>query len=216
MPSSDQCAIGTNGKLLDKSEIVWYNNAKDQVPINPKATTSSSAPKTTTLHAFFNSGTAGTPAVFDAGAHRSSCISKPSKRVLEANNGNPPESSKHPRIAHKQVYLSSHLTGKGTQMGKFIVTVSGHDQGHSLHFQDTPEVSRIHIFGFFHFYWQVSYILHSVATLACDIPITVLLLYNLGEYKNENLPDVWVTWHHESILDQFTSSTYQGQKELSG
>ena len=103
MPSSDQCAIGTNGKLLDGSEIVWYNDAEDQVPINPKATTSSSAPKTTTLHAFFNSGTAGTPAVFDAGARRSSRISKPSKRVLEANNGNPPESSKRPRIAHKQV-----------------------------------------------------------------------------------------------------------------
>jgi len=40
-----------------------------------------------------------------------------------------------------------------------------------------------------HFYWQVPYILQSAATLACDVAITVSLLYNPGGHKNENLPD---------------------------
>jgi len=108
MPSSDQCAIGNDGKLLDESKIVWYNDAEDSIPIAsvaaqgpPSAPSTSSAPKATTLHAFFKGGP--TPAVFVAGARRSSRVSKPSKRVLDVNNAEPhPEPSKRARIARKK------------------------------------------------------------------------------------------------------------------
>jgi len=36
---------------------------------------------------------------------------------------------------------------------------------------------------------EIPYVLQSAATLACDIVITVSLLYILGGHKNENLPD---------------------------
>src|ERR1700678_1832758 len=81
MPSADQCAVGTDGKLLDESEIVWYNDADDLVPIAPLVPSTSSVLKATTLHAFFNGASTPGPAVFVAGARRSSRVSKPSKRV---------------------------------------------------------------------------------------------------------------------------------------
>jgi len=40
---------------------------------------------------------------------------------------------------------------------------------------------------------KASYILQSVAALACDIAITVSLLYNLGGQKEKNLPDAPIT-----------------------
>lgn len=121
MSSSNQCAIGIDGKLLDESKIVWYNDADDSVPIAPtgrSAATStqlpstSSGPKATTLHAFFNGeSTPGhASAVFVAGARvarRSSRVSKPSKRVLDVNNAEPQiESSKRARIARKKLVQS--------------------------------------------------------------------------------------------------------------
>ena len=112
MLSSDQCAVGTDRKLLDESEIVWYNDIEDSVPIAATAvqvlplgaTSISSAPKATTLHAFFTGVPHPGPAVFVAGAHRSSRISKPSKRVLDVNNVEPQaeSASKHARIARKK------------------------------------------------------------------------------------------------------------------
>ena len=73
MPSSNQCAIGTDGNLLDEREIIWYNDAEDSVPISPgPAATSSQVPstssvlKTTTLHSFFHGASTPGPAVFVA------------------------------------------------------------------------------------------------------------------------------------------------------
>ena len=110
MPSSDQCAVGTDGKLLDESEIVWYNDAEDSVPIAPAASqvlplvlSTSSMFKATTLHAFFDGASTPQPAVFVAGAHRSSHVSKPSKCILNVNNAElQAESSKCARIACKK------------------------------------------------------------------------------------------------------------------
>ena len=111
MSSSGQCAVGTDGKLLDASQIVWYNDAEDSVPITPAtvqaAPRTSSTPKAATLHAFFKTGTTGTPAVLVAGARRSSRVSRPSKCVLEANTVEPrAESSKRARGARKKVVES--------------------------------------------------------------------------------------------------------------
>jgi hypothetical protein len=114
MPSSVQCAVGTDGKLLDESEIVWYNDAEDSIPIAPftqrpsdSAPSTSSAPKATTLHTFFKGGS--TPAIFVAGGRRSSRVSKPSKRILDANNAEPAhaETSKRARIARKKAESES-------------------------------------------------------------------------------------------------------------
>jgi len=110
MPSSDQCAVGTDGSLLDESKIIWYNDAEDSVPIAPAASqapplvpSSSSVTKATTLHAFFNGTSTPRPAVFFADARRSSRVSKPSKRVLDVNNAEPQaDSSKRARIARKK------------------------------------------------------------------------------------------------------------------
>ena len=103
MPSTDQCAVGTDGKLLDESEIVWYNDADDLVPIAPLVPSTSSVLKATTLHAFFNGASTPGPAVFVAGARRSSRVSKPSKRVLDVNNAElQTESSKRARVARKK------------------------------------------------------------------------------------------------------------------
>jgi hypothetical protein len=119
MPSSDQCAVGTDGTLLDESEIIWYNDAEDSSPISsspqaattsntiqmppPSTSDSSVSTKATTLHAFFNGTSTPRPAVFVAGARRSSRVSKPSKCVLDANNVEPQaESSKRARVANKK------------------------------------------------------------------------------------------------------------------
>ena len=113
MPSSNQCAVGTDGNLLDESETIWYNDAEDLVPIAPAASqvpSTSSALKATTHHPFFNGGSTPRPAVSVAGAHRSSCVSKPSKCILDVNNAElqaESKSSKRARIAHKAVQSES-------------------------------------------------------------------------------------------------------------
>lgn len=93
MPSSDQCAVGTDGTLLDQSKITWYNDPDDSIPIAPTADTvppsappTPSALKATTLHTFFKDGSTSAGADLDMGIRRSSRISKPSKRVLDANH----------------------------------------------------------------------------------------------------------------------------------
>ena len=64
--------------------------------------TTSVSTKGTTLHAFFNGASTPGPALFVPGAHRSSCVSKPSKQFLNVNNAEPQaKSSEHARIACK-------------------------------------------------------------------------------------------------------------------
>ena len=35
--TSDQCALGPDGKLLDASDIIWLNDPDDLTPIPPKS-----------------------------------------------------------------------------------------------------------------------------------------------------------------------------------
>ncbi len=60
MATSDQCALGPDGGLLDASEIHWVHDPDDPMPI--------------------------APAVMAAGSRRSTRVSQPSKRVLDPNN----------------------------------------------------------------------------------------------------------------------------------
>ena len=76
----DQCALGPDGQLLDKSEIVWHHDPDDTTPIIP----SPAAPATTSTYPFFTGGSS--PATIVASSHRSGRVSKPSKHVLDAEN----------------------------------------------------------------------------------------------------------------------------------
>jgi len=107
MPSSDQCAIGTDGSLLDAQQITWYNDPDDAAPIssaeshvksggNAVASSSTKTVTSTNLHAFFAGVPA--PAVMVAGSRRSGRVSKPSKRVLDANNAEREELPKRPCV----------------------------------------------------------------------------------------------------------------------
>ena len=109
MASSNQCAVGTDGNLLDESEIIWYNDAEDSVPIAPAASqvpSTSSVLKATTLHPIFNGGSTPRPAVSVAGARRSSRVSKPSKHILDAELQAEFKSSKRACIAHNKAVQS--------------------------------------------------------------------------------------------------------------
>ena len=75
------CAVGSDGKLLDAKGIEWYEDVDSSEPIN-QATTSSSI--TTAIHPFFRDGSA--PAVVVAGARRSGRATRPSNRITDPDN----------------------------------------------------------------------------------------------------------------------------------
>jgi hypothetical protein len=111
MPTSDQCAVGPDGKLLDQRAIIWYNDPEDSSPIAPvtspaiPSASSASSVKATTLRTFFKDGT--TPSLVsavDTGTRRSSRVSKPSKRILDM--GQDSDVPKRARVARKRVVES--------------------------------------------------------------------------------------------------------------
>jgi len=78
--SSDNCAVGPDGELLDESEIPWVYDPDDDRPM-PPATTSSTDQRqlsATTLDSFI---TQVPPA-----ACRSTCTSHPSTKVTDPDN----------------------------------------------------------------------------------------------------------------------------------
>ena len=119
MPPSDQCAVGPDGKLLDQRAIVWYNDPEDSTPIAVATPTlPSSALKATTLRTFFKDGTtpSSANAILDSasGTRHSSRVSKPSKRVLDANNMGLTEMPKRVRVAHNRV-VESEMEDEGEE-----------------------------------------------------------------------------------------------------
>jgi hypothetical protein len=101
MSSSDQCALGPDGNLLDASEIVWQHDPDDPTPLMPPP-----SPKPTTLHAFFRGGAA--PALEVGGSRRSVRVPKPSKRVLDADNveSASKSTSKRRKVSRKKIVNS--------------------------------------------------------------------------------------------------------------
>ena len=102
MSSSDQCAVGPDGNLLDASEITWQHDPDDPTPVGPAP----SVPKPTTLHVFFRGGAA--PTVKVAGSRHSVHVPKPSKHVLDADNAECASGlgSKRRRVSRKRVVES--------------------------------------------------------------------------------------------------------------
>ena len=84
------CTIGPDGKLLNVSQIVWVNNPDNDEPMDPAATSS-------TVQPLLDSFVTRVPLP----AHRSTCISHPSTKVIDLDNAmaikhkpsNPPASN---------------------------------------------------------------------------------------------------------------------------
>jgi hypothetical protein len=110
MPTSDQCALGPDGKLLDASEIVWVNDPDDLMPVASiqQAVVDATAlpPKSSGTHPFFRGPP---PAVMVAGSRRSGRVSRPSKRALDPDNIERPNVSKRPRPSHQKNVVDSEL-----------------------------------------------------------------------------------------------------------
>ncbi|KAM6489570.1 hypothetical protein JOM56_014989, partial [Amanita muscaria] len=109
MATSDQCALGPDGKLLDASEIAWVHDPDDPTPIAPSQQSIAIpvlAPKVPSVHPFFHGGPA--PAIMVAGSRRSGRVSQPSKRVLDPNNAERSDVSKRPRlVSHRNNIVES-------------------------------------------------------------------------------------------------------------
>lgn len=82
------CAVDTTGKLLDASEIVFYNDPDDETPISGPG-----APPKLSIHPFFSHG--APPARIIAGARHSSHASRPSARLVDPDNAESSTSGKH-------------------------------------------------------------------------------------------------------------------------
>ncbi|KAF5370479.1 hypothetical protein D9615_009743 [Tricholomella constricta] len=82
--SAEQCALAADGSLLDASDIVFYNDPDDEVPLPPTLNFSPAPP----VHPFFNGGEA--PAVSVASSRRSGRALRPSIRLRDPDNNEPP------------------------------------------------------------------------------------------------------------------------------
>jgi hypothetical protein len=86
------CAVAPDGSLLDASEIEFFNDVDDDVPISysapsrslaAAASTSSIASAATTLDSFFSSHS---PAAKVAGVRRTARTSRPLARIIDPDN----------------------------------------------------------------------------------------------------------------------------------
>lgn len=104
MPTSDQCALGPDGKLLDASEIVWVNDPSDPMPIasiqQARVDTTALPPKSSVTHLFFHSDPP--PAVMITGLQCSAHIPWPLKHALDPDNVECPDISKWPCPSHQK------------------------------------------------------------------------------------------------------------------
>jgi len=96
MPTSEQCALGPDGKMLDASEIVWVNDPDDLMPTAP-------------IQQARVDATAGNPppAVMIAGSRRSARVPRPSKRALDPDNVECLNVSKRPRPSRQKHVIES-------------------------------------------------------------------------------------------------------------
>ena len=83
------CAEDQDGCLLDATEIVWYNDADDDIPIAPSSSGATkgsscqpSAATATTLDKYF----ASSPTKKIAGSRRSTHVMRPSTKATDPNN----------------------------------------------------------------------------------------------------------------------------------
>jgi hypothetical protein len=86
--SSDNCALGPDGKLLPAEEIQWFNDPDDPQPISapPKSgITACPAPSPNAFDVLLKKGV--TPASVVVGSRRSARTSRPSAKLRNAQDG---------------------------------------------------------------------------------------------------------------------------------
>lgn len=97
MATSDQCALGPNGRLLDTSEIIWLNDPDDLTPLPPSST-----------HCPFMA----------TGSQCSTCIPHPSKHVLDPDDSECPNVLKQPCISQQiHAVVESDYVDDGNENG---------------------------------------------------------------------------------------------------
>jgi hypothetical protein len=77
-PDPSQCALAADGSLLDASDIIFYNDPDDLLPLYQPATEPSM------VHPFFTGASA--PVTTVVGSRRSGCVIRPSTRVTDPDN----------------------------------------------------------------------------------------------------------------------------------
>ncbi|KAG2080597.1 uncharacterized protein F5147DRAFT_784180 [Suillus discolor] len=86
--SEDCCALNADGTLKDASEITFFNDPDDKVPLPQVASSAQPSSSTTsakdTFSILLKAGC--TPATVAAGSRRSGWPSKPSARIRDADN----------------------------------------------------------------------------------------------------------------------------------
>jgi hypothetical protein len=110
------CTVASDGTLLDESQIDFYNDPDDDVPISgphhaPSTSSSVSSMCSSTLDAFF---TSREPAAVIAGVRRTSHTSKPSARARDTTNALLAPSTHQKRKA-EGVAKPRHVTRKVVQ-----------------------------------------------------------------------------------------------------
>jgi hypothetical protein len=81
--TSQGCAIGSDGELLDASQIDWYNDVDDNKPMTPSANATTAQNSSATLDSFV---TKAMPAKVVAGSRRSARTVRPSVKATDPNN----------------------------------------------------------------------------------------------------------------------------------
>ena len=75
------CAVSADGNLLDASQIKWYNDADDEMPLpTPALVMTEKAP----IHPLFQSSSI--PGIKVAGSRRSNRATRPSARAIDPDN----------------------------------------------------------------------------------------------------------------------------------
>jgi hypothetical protein len=89
MSSSDSCAVGPDGKLLDASEITWFNDPDDAHPIPGPDSGTPAAGSSSVFAIMMQAGRTSTTKIAggrrSTSPRRSSRCSKPSAKLREAN-----------------------------------------------------------------------------------------------------------------------------------
>jgi hypothetical protein len=93
MMSEDCCALNADGTLKDASEITFFNDPDDEVPLPQPSSSTTSAKDAFSI--LLKAGR--TPATVAAGSRRSGRPSKPSARIRDADNACGLSSSTNPR-----------------------------------------------------------------------------------------------------------------------
>jgi hypothetical protein len=126
---SDSCTLNADGTLKDVSEITFYNDPDDDVPLppvpsnHPDNNVPSTEPKKNAFSVLLK--TRHMPATITAGSRHSGCPSKPSAYICDADNV--ASSSGTRKCAHASSSATEHPVSKKVVM-QFISPLDSDDE----------------------------------------------------------------------------------------